>query len=69
MASTFITLLRNAGGTANIAAFSTPEYQKWTENVSRIMSCFGMDVSKNLTVNGMKYYYLSRCREVHKLEG
>ena len=55
MASALIMLLRNAGGTANIVAFSTPEYQKWTENVSRVMSCFGIDVSKDFTVNGMKY--------------
>lgn len=55
MASALIMLLRNAGGTANIVAFSTPEYQKWTENVSRVMSYFGIDVSKDFTVNGMKY--------------
>lgn len=55
MASALIMLLRNAGGTANIVAFSTPEYQKWTENVSRVMSYFGLDVSKDFTVNGMKY--------------
>lgn len=55
MASALIMLLRNAGGTANIVAFSTPEYQKWTENVSGVMSYFGLDVSKDFTVNGMKY--------------
>lgn len=55
MASALTMLLRNAGGTANIVAFSTPEYQKWTENVSRVMSYFGIDVSKDFTVNGMKY--------------
>lgn len=55
MASALIMLLRNAGGTANIVAFNTPEYQKWTENVSGVMSYFGLDISKDFTVNGMKY--------------
>lgn len=48
-------LLRNAGGTMNIVAFSTPEYQKWTEDVSTVMKYFGVDPSRSFTVNGMKY--------------
>ena len=55
MASALTMLLRNAGGTANIVAFSTSEYQKWTEGVSRVMRYFGIDVSKDFTINGMKY--------------
>ena len=55
MASALTMLLRNAGGTANIVAFSTAEYQKWTEGVSRVMRYFGIDVSKDFTINGMKY--------------
>lgn len=55
MASALTNLLRNAGGTMNIVAFSTSEYQNWTENVSKIMKYFGIDTSKDFTVNGVKY--------------
>ncbi len=55
MASALTKLLRNAGGTASMIAFSSSEYQKWTENVSRVMRYFGIDASKDFTVNGMKY--------------
>lgn len=55
MASALTKLLRNAGGTANMTAFSSSEYQKWTKDVSRVMRYFGIDVSKDFTINGMKY--------------
>lgn len=55
MASALTKLLRNAGGTANKVAFSDAEYQKWTEDVTKVMKCFGIDTSKTFTVNGMKY--------------
>ncbi|MCM1047444.1 MAG: hypothetical protein NC433_03370 [Clostridiales bacterium] len=55
MAGALTKLLRNAGGTANMIAFSSLEYQKWTEDVSSIMRYFGIDTSKDFTVNGMKY--------------
>ena len=55
MASALTKLLRNAGGTANTVAFSDAEYQKWTEDVSKVMKYFGIDTSKSFTVNGMKY--------------
>lgn len=55
MAGALTKLLRNAGGTASTVAFSSSEYQKWTEDVSRVMRYFGIDTSKDFTVNGMKY--------------
>lgn len=55
MASALTKLLRNAGGTSNIVAFSDSEYQKWTEDVSKVMKYFGIDTLKSFTANGMKY--------------
>lgn len=55
MASALTMILRNAGGTANTVAFSSSEYQKWTENVSKVMRYIGIDTSKPFTVNGMRY--------------
>jgi hypothetical protein len=55
MAGALSTLLRNAGGTMNTIAHSSSEYETMTENISKVMSYFGIDTSKAFTINGMKY--------------
>ncbi len=55
MAGALSTLLRNAGGTMKNVAHSSAAYDKWTENVTKVMNYFGIDTSKDFTVNGMKY--------------
>lgn len=49
------TLLRNAGGTMSAVGFSSATIEKWNENVSKVLKYFGIDTSRNFTVNGMKY--------------
>lgn len=55
MAGALATLLRNAGGTMNGVGFSSAAKITWTENVSKVLDYFGIDASKDFTVNGMKY--------------
>lgn len=55
MATALATLLRNAGGTMNTVAYSSSAYQKWTDNVSKVMKYLGIDSSNGFTVNGVKY--------------
>lgn len=55
MATALATLLRNAGGTMNTVAYSTDGFQKWTDNVSKVMEYLGIDASNGFTVNGVKY--------------
>jgi len=55
MAGALATLLRNAAGIMNEVGFSSVDKAKWTENVSKVLGRFGIDTSKDFTVNGMKY--------------
>lgn len=55
LAGSLTVLLRNAGGTQQITAFSLEEYQKWTGEVSTVLSYMGIDSSRDFTLNGMKY--------------
>lgn len=55
MAGALGTLLRNAGGTMSAVGFSSSAIEKWNENVSKVLKYFGIDTSKDFTVNGMKY--------------
>lgn len=55
MADALASLLRNASGTMNTVAYSKEEYSRYTEAITDVMSYFGIDTSKNFTVNGMKY--------------
>lgn len=55
LADSLTTLLRNAGGTQNITAFSEEGYQKWTSEVSTVLSYMGLDGNRDFTINGMKY--------------
>jgi len=55
MATALATLLRNAGGTMNTVAYSEREYQRWTDNVLKIMKYLGIDTSGEFTVNGIKF--------------
>ena len=55
MAGALATLLRNAGGTMSETGFSSVAKTTWTENVSKVLDYFGIDTSKDFTVNGMKY--------------
>lgn len=55
MATALSTLLRNAGGTMKTVAYGKEEFQKWTDNVAKVMKYFGIDTEKEFTVNGVKY--------------
>lgn len=55
LADSLAVLLRNAGGTQQTTAFSREEYQKWTGEVSTVLSYMGIDSSRDFTLNGMKY--------------
>lgn len=55
MAGALATLLRNAGQTMSEVGFSSAAKSNWTENVSKVLEYFGIDTSKDFTVNGMKY--------------
>ncbi len=55
LADSLAVLLRNAGGTQKTTAFSREEYQKWTGDVSTVLSYMGLDGSRSFTINGMKY--------------
>lgn len=55
MGGALSTLLRNAGGTMSVVGFSSAAIEKWNENVSKVLKYFGIDTSKDFTVNGMKY--------------
>lgn len=48
-------MLRNAGGTMKTVAYGKEEFQKWTDNVAKVMKYFGIDTEKEFTVNGVKY--------------
>ena len=56
MAGALATLLRNAGGTQKEVGYSSSEITAWNENVKKVLSYFGIDTSKDFSVNGMKYY-------------
>ena len=55
MADSLSALLRIASGTMHTAAFSASEYQKWTNNVSKVIGYLGADTSKAFSVNGVKF--------------
>lgn len=55
LADSLAVLLGNAGGTQQTTAFSREEYQKWTNDVSTVLSYMGIDSSRDFTLNGMKY--------------
>lgn len=55
MATALGTLLRNAGGTMKTVAYNTSEYQRWTDNVMKVMEYLGIDTTKGFTINGVKY--------------
>lgn len=55
LAGAFSTLLRNAGGTLHTVAYGQEAYQKWTEQVSTVMQYLDIDITKDFTINGMKY--------------
>ena len=55
MADALSTLLRNAGGTMNTVAHSKEGYQRFTQDVSKVLGYLGIDTSKDFYVNGMKY--------------
>lgn len=55
MADALTSLLRNAGGTMTTVAHSKEEYAKYTEEITDVMSYFGVDTFKDFIVNGMKY--------------
>lgn len=55
MAGALATLLRNAGGTMKEVGYSTAEKNAWNENVQKVLGYFGVDTSRDFTVNGMHF--------------
>ena len=55
MGGALSTLLRNACGIMKNTAYSPEAYDKWTKNVSKVLGYFGIDTSKDFSVNGMNY--------------
>lgn len=55
MGGALATLLRNACGMMQNVANSSAAYDKWTSDVSKVLGYFGIDTSKDFSVNGMKY--------------
>ena len=55
MGGALATLLRNACGIMKNTAYSSAGYDKWTANVSKVLGYFGIDTSKDFSVNGMNY--------------
>ena len=55
MGGALATLLRNACGMMKNVANSPAAYDKWKTNVSKVLGYFGIDASKDFSVNGMNY--------------
>ena len=55
MAGALATLLRNASGQMNHVGTDSLGIERWNENVEKVLSYFGIDASKDFTVNGIKY--------------
>lgn len=55
MAGALATLLRNASGQMNHVGTDSLGIERWNENVEKVLSYFGIDTSKDFTVNGIKY--------------
>jgi hypothetical protein len=55
MAGALATLLRNASGQMNHVGTDSSGIARWNENVEKVLSYFGIDASKDFTVNGIKY--------------
>ena len=55
MAGALATLLRNASGQMNHVGTDSSGIARWNEKVEKVLSYFGIDASKDFTVNGIKY--------------
>ena len=47
MADALASMLRNAGGTMTAVAHSKEEYARYIEGITDVMSCLGIDTSKD----------------------
>ena len=55
MAGALATLLRNASDQMNHVGTSSLGIERWNENVEKVLRYFGIDATKDFTVNGIKY--------------
>ena len=55
MGGALATLLRNACGMMKNVANSPAAYDKWSSNITKVLGYFGIDTSKDFSVNGMSY--------------
>lgn len=55
MSGALATLLRNASGQMNHVGTDSSGIARWNENVEKVLSYFGIDASKDFTINGVKY--------------
>lgn len=55
LAGALSTLLRNADGSRKDVGYSTAQINKWNEDVQKVLQYYGIDTSKDFTVNGMPF--------------
>ncbi len=55
MAGALVTLLRNASGQLLHVGTDSRQITQWNEDVEKVLGYFGIDTSKDFTVNGVKY--------------
>lgn len=55
MAGALATLLRNASGQLQHVGTDSRQITQWNEDVEKVLGYFGIDTSKDFTVNGVKY--------------
>ena len=55
MAGALATLLRNASGQLQHVGTDSRQITQWNEDVEKVLGYFGIDISRDFTVNGVKY--------------
>ena len=54
-ASAFHKLLWDSSGLVNVSNYDDKAYAKWNEDVCSVLESFGIDTSKDFSINGVKY--------------
>ncbi len=55
VADALSTLLRNSSGVQKAVGYSNAEIKKWNDNIEKILPYFGVDISKEFSINGTSY--------------
>ena len=54
-ASAFSKLLYDASGLTNVSYYDDKDYAQWHKDVCEVLESFGIDTSKNFSINGVEY--------------